>query len=652
MRKYNIQQILRVNINLFLILFASIPGIVNAQVKLPRLISNGMVLQRNIEIPVWGWASPGEEVNVKFMGEEYTTKANSDKVWKVFMKPTEAGGPYTMEIHGKNHLTIVDILIGDVWICSGQSNMHWPMNNIKARYPDEIEKSENSKIRYFDVGTACVFQLLKTDVKSNGWIPANPENVLHFSAVGYFFARSLYEKYKVPIGLIQTSVGGTPIEAWMSKEALKAFPSHYREIKHLQDSVKILKKIAQEQDVTKKWFEKIQFQDIGRGDGSNPWAQPNVNLSDWQEMKVPGYFEQWNNPIDGAVWCRKNIVIPPLLANKKAVLYMGHVVDMNETFFNGVKVGETRNRYSLSKYIIPDSLVKPGLNIVTVRVINLNKLGGFVEGKPYHLDIDSLIIPLDGKWSYKIGVSLPPFKQETAYINKPMGLFNGKIAPLTNYSMKGVIWYQGESNVSEAAIYRKMFPALILDWRNKWNCGEFPFLFVQLANYRRIVKEPEESRWAELREAQSFALSVPKTGMAVAIDIGEGNDIHPMNKKDVGERLSLAAQKVAYGDDVKVYSGPIYQSMKVDGSRVYLTFDHIGSGLMAKGGGPLKYFSIAGDDGKLFWAKAEIIGNNVVVWSDKAKKPVAVRYAWADNPEGANLYNREGLPASPFRTDH
>ena len=638
---------------LWIILLTGAREVVNAQVKLPRLVSDGMVLQRDAEIPVWGWASPNERITISFNGKTYKTKAGADKRWKVKLVPMEAGGPYTMEIEGKSQVSVKDILIGDVWVCSGQSNMEFWMGRVKTKYADEIANSTNPLIREFDVKPVYDFSMPLEDVESEGWKTANPENVLQFTAVGYFFAKSLFEKYRVPIGLIHSSKGGTPAEAWISGEALKVFPGYDLEAQKWKDSSLIKRTIEQDQNRFHEWYENIKNNDQGLADPEHPWYSKTTDCSSWDEMQVPGFWDnQRPDPVDGVVWCRKEVEVPASLTGKKAILHLGNIADQNTTYLNGIKIGETNSRYFPSVYDVPENLLKPGKNIITVRVVNQYNGGGFIKDKPYNLTIGEHEISLEGQWKYKVGITTRPFNRGTIFFYKPLGLYNGMIAPLINYKIKGVIWYQGEANTKNPAEYRKLFPALITDWRNHWGQGDFPFLFVQLTSYLPAVKEPSESQWAELREAQLMTLSLPNTGMAVTIDIGEWNDVHPVNKKDVGERLALAAQKTAYHEKQFVYSGPIYRLMSVAGNKVVISFDHTGSGLTTSNRDSLKYFTIAGSDGKFAWAKAKIQDNKVVVWNDTIDHPVAVRYGWADNPEGANLFNREGLPASPFRTDH
>ncbi len=622
------------------------------QVRLPRLVSDGMVLQRDANLKIWGWAEAGEKVTINFNGKTYSATATADGKWAVTLPALKAGGPHSMEISAGNRITLKNIMIGDVWVCSGQSNMELTMARVKYKYPDVIAHCDNSNIRHFEVPDRYVFGTPQEDLQSGKWISANPQSILNFSAIGYFFAKDLYEKYHVPIGLINASLGGSPAQAWMSADALKAFPGYLQTAERYKDS-NFRNQIAEkDKAVSDAWYKRIHQLDKGLAPGEKPWFDVDCNASEWATMDVPGYWaDQGLGNVNGAVWFRKEIDVPASMTGKPARLLLGRIVDGDFTYVNGKPVGSVSYQYPPRIYDIPSNLLKAGKNIIAIRVINNSGRGGFVKDKPYALVANGQTIDLKGRWQYKLGTTMDPLPPSTFIRWQPTGLYNGLIAPLLNYSIKGVIWYQGESNAGKPFEYRKLFSTLIADWRQKWNQGDFPFLYVQLANFMEARNEPSESGWAELREAQLKTLSVGNTAMAVITDIGEWNDIHPLNKEDVGKRLALAAQKVAYGDQNVVYSGPIYQSMKIEGNKIILTFTNIGSGLIAKGGGELKYFSIAGADKKFVWAKAKIDGNNVVVSSDQVPNPAAVRYAWADNPEGANLYNKEGLPASSFRTD-
>jgi len=622
------------------------------QVRLPVLISDGMVLQRDADVKIWGWAGEGEKVTINFNGKTYNNTAGADCKWKVILSQLKAGGPCSINIDAENHITLKDIMIGDVWVCSGQSNMELPMNRVKYRYQDVIAHSDNPNIRQFIVPHIYNFQEPQEDLQSGRWVSANPKSVLEFTAVGYFFAKELFEKYRVPIGLINASLGGSPAQAWLSENALNAFPEYLETAKKFRDSTYINQIVNKDKDVNDKWYSSLQQKDKGLEKGQKPWFDKDYNDSEWAAMDVPGYWaDEQLGFVNGVVWFRKEIDVPASMAGKPAMLWLGRIVDADTTYVNGKIVGTVSYQYPPRIYDVPPNLLKVGRNIIVIRIINNLGRGGFVPDKPYQLSAAGQTIDLKGKWQYKLGAAMDPLPAKTFIEWQPLGLYNGMIAPLLNYRIKGVIWYQGESNTGKPLEYQKLFSALITDWRAKWKQGNFPFLYVQLANFMEVKDQPSESNWAKLREAQLKTLSVPSTAMAVTIDIGEWNDIHPLNKEDIGKRLALAARKLAYGDKNVVHSGPIYKSMKIDGNKIILTFTNIGSGLIAKGGGELKHFAIAGADKKFVWSKAKIEGDNVIIWNDDITNPVAVRYGWADNPEGANLYNKEGLPASPFRTE-
>ncbi len=629
-----------------------LPRTAFCQVRLPVLISDGMVLQRDAGAKVWGWAGEGEKVTINFDGKTYNAVAGADGKWEAILSQLKAGGPYSMNIDASNHITLKNIMVGDVWVCSGQSNMELPMNRVKYRYPGVIAHSDNPAIRQFIVPDVYNFQQPQEDLKSGRWVSANPESVLEFTAVGYFFAKELFGKYHVPIGLINAGLGGSPAEAWLSEDALKAFPEYLETAKKFKDTAYLNQIANKNKAVSNAWHRHLQQLDKGLEKGKKPWLDENYDASDWATMNVPGYWADHElGHVNGVVWFRKEIDIPAYMTGKPARLWLGRIVDADTTYVNGKIVGTVSYQYPPRIYDVPANLLKAGKNIIIIRVINNSGRGGFVLDKPYQLSAAGEIIDLKGEWQYKLGAVMDPLPAETFIRWKPLGLYNAMIAPLLNYAIKGVIWYQGESNTGKPLEYQKLFPALIADWRGKWKQGDFPFLYVQLANFMEAKNRPCESNWAALREAQLKTLSVPNTAMAVIIDIGEWNDVHPLNKEDVSRRLALAAQRMAYGNEEVVYSGPIYKSMKIDGNKIILTFTNIGGGLIARGGGELKHFAVAGADKKFIWAKAKIEGDKVIVWNDDIINPASVRYGWADNPEGANLYNKEGLPASPFRTE-
>jgi sialate O-acetylesterase len=634
------------------ILFTSLLYIpVLAQVKLPRLISDNMVLQRDAKLTIWGWAAVGEKISLRFKEKTYTTTAGADSTWTVTLPAQKAGGPYDMEITGSNNIVIKNILLGDVWVCSGQSNMELPMERVKEKYAAVIAQSANPAIRQFNVTTTYDFRKQRKDLESGSWQAADPQTVLQFTAVGYFFAKALYEKYKVPIGLIKASVGGSPAEAWLNTEALKVFPQHLETAARYGRPGYIDSIRNSDKQIRDNWYQTLWQKDKGLHDAT-PWYDTGYNVSSWATMRVPGFWDEHGlKGVNGVVWFRKDINVPASMTGKPVKLLLGRIVDQDSVFVNGRFAGTTGYQYPPRRYELPAGLLHAGNNTIVVRVINNGGRGGFITDKPYQLIAGDETIDLTGDWHFALGATAQPLPSQTFFQYQPTGLFNAMISPLLNYRIKGVIWYQGESNAGKPVEYRTLFPAVINTWRQQWKQGNFPFLFVQLANYMQTKDQPGESSWAMTREAQLKTLSLPNTGMAVITDIGEWNDIHPLNKEDVGKRLALWAQKQAYGDNKVVYSGPLYQSMTKLGNKIVLQFTSTGSGLMAKGNGELKQFAIAGADKKFVWANAIIEGNRVVVWSDQVPDPVAVRYAWADNPEGANLYNKEGLPASSFRTD-
>jgi len=482
-----------------------------ADVKLPALFADNMMVQRDARIPVWGTAAPGEKITIRLSDRKASATAGDDGKWAAMLKPIEAGGPFDLTVSGVNTITIHNVLAGDVWVASGQSNMAWPVR--KALNPEtEIAAADFPKIRLFSVRLAPK-ETPQEDVRGQ-WEVCSPRTVEPFSAVGYYFGRELHTTLGVPIGIINTAVGATPAEAWTDAATLRSDPD--------------FKPILDRWDQAVAEFPKTS-------------AEYQQKLTEWKA------------------------------AVKKA-------------------------------------------------------------------EEEKTPAPKEPQMPYGPG-----------HPDTPSGLYNGMIAPLVPYAIKGVIWYQGESNALRAHQYRKLFPAMIGGWRHAWGQGDFPFLFVQLANFVLVVPKPSDSTWAEMREAQLMTLSLGNTGMAVAVDIGEQDEIHPKNKQEVGRRLALVAEGIVYRMKIEYY-GPMFRSMSVREGKAVVRFDHAGSGIVAKGGGPLKGFAVAGADRKFFWADASIDGDTVVVTSDKVAEPVAVRYAWANNPV-CNLYNAEGLPATPFRTD-
>ncbi|MDD4921649.1 MAG: sialate O-acetylesterase, partial [Bacteroidales bacterium] len=484
------------------------------------------------------------------------------------------------------------------------------------------------------------------------WQECSPSTIPDFSAAAYFFGRDLFQHQNIPIGLINTSWGGTIAEAWMSAESAETLPEFTGKVKEIKAETEVQQKQIYLDKLT-KWEEKITAVDSGYKNKVAIWTETNFDDSSWKTMSLPGTWEKkLSYNFDGIAWFRKQVTIPANWAGKDLKLSFG-VIDNNDiTFFNGEKIGSTEGNTTPREYIIPARLVKSGTAVITVRVLDLAGEGGFY-GEKMSLGLsDSEKTLLTGDWKCKFGAGLKALSPVPTPIsqnpNRPTVLYNAMIHPLVPYSIRGAIWYQGESNAGRSYQYREIFPLMIKDWRKQWN-KDLPFYFVQLANYMKIDENPVESGWAELREAQTQTLNLGNTGMAVIIDIGETNDIHPKNKQEVGRRLALAARANTYGEKI-AFSGPIYTSSKIEGNKIRISFKHTNDGLKTKDGQPLKGFAMAGSDHKFHWAEATIVGNEVVVSCPEVPSPLAVRYAWGNNPI-CNLYNGAGLPASPFRTD-
>jgi sialate O-acetylesterase len=619
----------------------------NANVRLPKLFGDNMVLQRGKNITVWGWANPGEKITVRFAGQVQQTKAAADSSWAINFKPVEAGGPYTLIAQAKNIITINNILVGELWISSGQSNMDWPVRMV-TNAQEEISKSDFPMIRHFKTPSTVSGEPQK-DLPSGEWQIAGPKTTGDFSAVSYFFARKLYQQLHVPIGIINSSWGGTIAETWISKVALENNPVFTSIFKNASFAEIEAKNEKQYQDIIKE-LESTQ----GATNGSAnifQWKDPAFSDNDWKTLAVPVNFDQSGlAKFDGQIWFRKTVKLTKEDAQAEGLLRLGTIDDADITYVNGQEVGKTEGYNLLREYIIPKGILREGDNVIAVRVHDILGNGGFFS-QPSVLQLVSgaTITPLAGDWKYRIESVSKSGVNPNSY---PSLLFNSMISPLLPMSIRGVIWYQGESNADHAFQYRTTFPLLINDWRKHFNQGEFPFYYVQLAGYNAANGNSEKgSQWAELREAQTMTLSLPNTGMAVAFDIGESGDIHPRNKQEVSRRLAVIALHNVYKQNI-AYAGPQFKSMKMDNNRAIIEFNYADSGMLGKDKwGYIRGFEMAGSDKKFYYAQAKAEGNKIIVISDLIKQPVAVRYAWADDMPEANLYNKEGFPAVPFRTD-
>ncbi|HSC67048.1 MAG TPA: sialate O-acetylesterase [Cellvibrio sp.] len=647
-----------------------------ADVTLPRLLSDGAILQRDKPLTIWGWAEEGEKVTVSFAGKEKSTHTVEGQ-WQVTFPAQKAGGPFELIVTGKNRLKRSNILLGDLWVAAGQSNIELPIRRVKYQYPGLIESTQQPNIREFNVPVTYAFKGPLADYTQGQWKTATPENIDTFSAVGFFFAQKIYAHTQVPVGLVSIPVGGSPIEAWLSEAALQKYPHYLQQLQPFKDDTHVQSTIAKDKAHSDKWFGDLNAADAGL---KNNWSQEKLDTNNWKSLQVPGFFkEQGSDFTNGAVWVRKTIELTQAQAAKKAVLWLGCVVDGDQVFVNGQSIGQTGYQYPPRIYAVPAGLLKAGKNSIAIRITSYSNNAGFVKDKRYALMLgESAVgagysgeeeVSLRGEWQYQIAARAGNMQPSTTLHYIPSSLFNAKLAPALPLQVKGVLWYQGESNVDRAdaqsvhrepgklcadktcaattSEYRYLLADLIGDWRAQFKQGDIPFLFVQLANFLPASAQPTESKWAQVREAQRQALAIKNTAMAVAIDVGEWNDIHPLNKQAVGERLALGAMKLAYGKKSLLASGPSLQKVKAKGNTLELVFADVGAGLDIRGG-ELKHIAVAGADKKFVWAKAEVKKDKLVVSADSVAEPKWVRYAWADNPEGANLYNSAGLPASPF----
>lgn len=631
------------------LLLGLVPALARAELGLSPLFSDGVVLQREKPIVVWGVADREAQVTVTFEGTVASSRAAEDGRWRVELPGRPAGGPFEMTVTTDTETRFVrDILIGDVWVCSGQSNMEWVVAD-SMNASAEIALASDPTIRHFKVPRSWA-AAPQSELAGGSWTSAAPGHVGAFSAVGYFFARELRRHVDVPIGLLNATWGGSRIEAWMSAEALEMDGGDMAAVLE-QEKV-------YEREVRAAIAERvgsIPEQDQGMVDGRPVWADPDLQDSAWEPIPVPSSWEAVGYPgMDGVGWYRTSISLSPAEAAAGIALGLGAIDDSDITRVNGHEVGRMEMAWNQPRlYEVPPEVLRSGKNVVAIRVEDTGG-GGGIQGQPGQLFWESGGVrrSLAGDWKFRVGyftVDLEDHKREV-----PTVLYNHMVHPLLRFPVRGVLWYQGESNAGpdDAFVYRDLFARMIRQWRLGWGVAELPFLFVQLAGFMEPAVEPRESSWALLRESQAAALELAATAQVLAIDLGDAFDVHPLNKQAVGYRLALAARHVAYGQEL-VFSGPVYAGHEIKGSRVILSFDHLGSGLVASepAGARLRGFAIAGEDRHFVWANATIEGDRVIVWHADVTEPVAVRFGWADNPEGANLQNREGLPAASFRTD-
>ena len=544
----------KVRLSLAVLLCLCATSMVNAKVKLPALISDGMVLQREQPIKVWGTADAGESVQVKFLKNATPTGVKGDKLkaaytvttdangkWTLTLPAMKPGGPYILQV---NDIELKDILVGDVWLCSGQSNMELPVSRVTDMFRDEISAYENTNIRQLKVPNIFNFHAPQTDLPDYvAWKPLTQENVMNFSALGYFFAKAMYEKNNIPVGLINSSWGGTPVEAWISEEGLKEFPKYINDKRQYEDDA-YLKSIKQTEGLSfYRWNTSLYRGDAGLHEAT-PWYAANYNDKDWKTVDL--FSTDWGtnglNPINGSHWFRKEVEVPQDWNGKEATLRLGCIVDADSVYVNGTFVGTVSYQYPPRIYTIPAGVLKAGKNTVTIRLISNNGYPHFVKEKPYKIVCGNEEVSLQGEWKYRLGASMPPAPGMMFFCYKPVCLYNAMIAPLQNYGIRGVLWYQGESNVDRRNEYAALLTAMIADWRSTFGNPELPFYIVELADFLSRDDVSGRQAWAEMRKEQAKVAETNRnTRLIRNSDLGEWNDIHPLDKKTLGQRAAESA---------------------------------------------------------------------------------------------------------------
>ena len=634
-------------------------GVLQAKVVLPSVFTDNMVLQQKTDITFYGDATKNKQLTVKtgWNGKEYHTEADGQGKWSLKIPTPAAGGPYEITFSDGKKLQLKNVMIGEVWFCSGQSNMEMPVAGWGKvmNYEQEIAEAAYPAIRLFQVKKNTSLAPLK-EVESTlgGWQECSSATVPEFSALAYFYARALWKELNVPIGVIDCTWGGTPAEAWTNHETLRQVMGFREEMDKLErlgfDPNRMEQAYSEERA---HWQSLFTEKDKGMENGKLCWTAPSLSEEDWQTISLPGYWEgKGLKDFDGIIWFRRSLEIPAEWAGKPLTLRLGMIDDEDITYFNGVEIARGAGYMTPRTYTIPAKLVKAGKAVLAVRVSDFGGEGG-IHGKAEELyvEADGKRISLAGDWKYRIGLSLKGFPpapvspiQSSSY---PTVLFNAMVKPWTAFPIKGVIWYQGEANVGRSEQYEDLFPALITDWRRQWR-SDFSFYFVQLANFMESKEIQPDSEWAALREAQTKALKLDQVGMAVTIDIGLADDIHPKNKQEVGRRLALLALAGSYGKNVSS-SAPVFQNYIIKGDKMELDFGQKQDGFKIKDT-TLKGFTIAGPDRVFYSAEAMVQNGKIIVSSPKVSVPLAARYGWADNPD-CNLYGENGLPVAPFRTD-
>ncbi len=623
-----------------------------------------MILQHGEPLLVWGGYRPRAELVVSFMGASYGATADEAGNWAVEMASAPPGGPFTMTIaglDGADRRVIEDVYLGDLWLCSGQSNMELSMRRLKDDYPDEFALPSFPCIRQFTMSYTWDFSKPRETVPAGRWAKASAESLADFSGTGWFFARYWQDSRSIPVGLVLAAAGGAPIESFMSKDALRDFPQKIARGERFADPAFLAESVRKGDEAVRGWDDAVSRADLGIALG---WFMPGTDDSLWKEISLPGRFDSLGelSGFCGSLWLRRTFYLPEGMSGKDLKLWMGTIVDSDTAYINGEAVGSTGYCYPPRKYLIPSRLLKAGVNQITLRVVCNGGEGGVTYGKPFAIFAgadpkEGLPIRLSGLWRYKVGTKVSLRPRDLFIQWEPMGLFNGMIAPLVRLAIRGVLWYQGETDAGRHDEYARLFPAMIRDWREKFRRGDLPFLFVQLPLFGPPEDNREASSWAQLRDVQRRALAIPATGMAAALDLGEWNDLHPVNKRDIGFRLAIAAESVLRRKDLDS-PGPLLSAAERRGDSLTLRFLNCGTGLEARGSPPAEdgearaYVSVVNGKGEPIRVPARI-GRPDRLEVDLAgiEDPRRVLYAWADNPVDRQLYNHGGLPAIPFRID-
>ena len=632
--------------------------------RLPRLLSDGMVLQQKKRAHIWGWDTPGCEVMISFLGKEYLTCADEEGKFSVFLDALAAGGPYTMEIKDRQgqELVLSDIWVGDVWICSGQSNMELPMERVRDKYPGEIADCKNPAIRTFKITEHADFRGPLTDHLSGEWKPAEENTILSFSATAYFFARQMNRMLDIPIGLINASLGGSRIESWMGRDMLEGYDDFLALADKYADDDFREGRILNNQAFAQKWHDGLDKADKGLAEN---WKQgiPKGTENEWKNVEIPFFFADTElRDFIGSVWFCRSFTVPDKLAGKQAKLWLGTIVDSDTVYINGQWIGQTDYQYPPRKYTIPAGLLKKGENTIVIRVKCENGHGRFTPGKDYALWNEEERVSLQGKWRYRIGAVCKQI-EETDFVNwKPTGLYNGMMAPCHPYTIAGILWYQGEANSWNPDNYFDLTKRMMNGYREKWNDRELPYLYVQLPNFSGEIYDIDRNgntcSWAPMREIQRSALSLPGTGMVVSMDLGEDNDLHPLNKKDIGFRLAMQAAAKLYGLDAEC-EGPMIKSVSAactdensGNYRISIQCEKCSGGMYAfspSKGKSVDDFEVLDVLGNSYRAKVTLDADRIVVEVvSMLAKPVMVRYCYGNTNKGALIYNRGGFPMSPF----